>query len=31
MSSAGDIVLGYLRAIESHELDRVATLLHDDV
>ena len=31
MPSARDIVLDYLRAIESHDLDRVATFLHDDV
>jgi ketosteroid isomerase-like protein len=31
MSSPRDTVLGYLRAIESHDLDRVATYLHDDV
>lgn len=31
MASARDIVLDYLRAIESHDLDRVAALLHADV
>jgi ketosteroid isomerase-like protein len=31
MRSARDTVLDYLRAIESHDLDRVATLLHADV
>jgi len=31
MSSARDIVLTYLRAIESHRLDDVAALLHEDV
>lgn len=27
----GDLVLVYLRTIESHDLDAVAALLHDDV
>ncbi len=31
MRSARDLVLDYLRAIESHDLDRVATFLHADV
>ena len=31
MRSARDTVLDYLRAIESHDLDRVAALLHADV
>lgn len=31
MRSARDILLDYLRAIESHDLDRVASFLHDDV
>jgi ketosteroid isomerase-like protein len=31
MGAPRDIVLDYLRAIESHDLDRVASLLHDDV
>lgn len=31
MRTARDIVLDYLRAIESHDLDRVAIFLHDDV
>ena len=28
---AREIVLDYLRAVEAHELERVASLLHDDV
>ena len=31
MAAPRDIVLDYLRAIESHDLDRVATFLHPDV
>lgn len=31
MSSPRDVVLDYLRAIESHDLERVATFLHADV
>ena len=31
MPAARDTVLDYLRAIESHDLDRVATFLHPDV
>jgi ketosteroid isomerase-like protein len=31
MRSARETVLDYLRAIESHDLDRVATFLHADV
>jgi ketosteroid isomerase-like protein len=31
MRSPSDTVLDYLRAIESHDLDRVATFLHADV
>ncbi len=30
MTSPGDVVLAYLRAIESHDLDGVAQLLHAD-
>lgn len=26
-----DIVLGYLRAIEAHDLDAVAAFMHDDI
>jgi ketosteroid isomerase-like protein len=31
MSSTRETVLAYLTAIETHELDRVAAMLHDDV
>lgn len=31
MRPPSDIVLDYLRAIESHDLDLVASFLHDDV
>jgi ketosteroid isomerase-like protein len=31
MPTPRDVVLDYLRAIEAHELDRVALMLHDDV
>ena len=31
MATARDIVLDYLRAIESHDLERVAALLHPEV
>ena len=31
MRSPRDTVLDYLRAIESHDLDRVAAFFHDDV
>ncbi len=31
MGAPRDIVLDYLRAIESHDLDRDASFLHDDV
>src|SRR5215212_2643864 len=31
MASPRDTVLDYLRAIESHDLDHVATFMHDDI
>jgi ketosteroid isomerase-like protein len=31
MPTTRDVVLDYLRAIEAHELDRVASMLHADV
>lgn len=31
MSTTKQVVLDYLRAIEAHELDRVAAMLHDEV